>query len=75
MFNSSFNNLDYIFFDNNDDILIPIKAYLISICIISLLNTFLLKIKFFKYFPNSDSNLNDVVKYSLQYLYLTQCFY
>ena len=58
------------FFDNNDDILIPIKAYSISICVVSLLSfTFLLKkIKFFKYFSSIDSNLHDVVKYSLPIL-------
>ncbi len=57
-------------FNNNNDLLIPIKAYAISICIISLLSfIFLLKeIKFFKYFSNIDSNLNDVVKYSLPVL-------
>ena len=57
-------------FNNNNDLLIPIKAYAISICIISLLSfTFLLReIKFFKYFSNIDSNLNDVVKYSLPVL-------
>ena len=57
-------------FNNNNDLLIPIKAYAISICIISLLSfTFLLReIKFFKYFSNIDSTLNDVVKYSLPVL-------
>ena len=57
-------------FNNNNDLLIPIKAYAISICIISLLSfTFLLKeINFFKYFSNIDSNLNDVVKYSFPVL-------
>tara|TARA_Y100001970_G_scaffold73596_1_gene93389 strand:+ start:313 stop:1599 length:1287 start_codon:yes stop_codon:yes gene_type:complete len=56
--------------DNNNDLLTPIKAYAISICIISLLSfTFLLKeIKFFKYFSNIDSNLNDIVKYSFPVL-------
>jgi len=56
--------------DNNNDLLTPIKAYAISICIISLLSfTFLLKeIKFFKYFSNIDSNLNDVIKYSFPVL-------
>ena len=55
---------------NNNDLLIPIKAYAISICIISLLSfIFLFKeIKFFEYFPNINSNLNNVFKYSFPVL-------
>jgi len=57
-------------YGNNNDLLIPIKAYAISICIISLLSfTSLFKeIKFFKYFSNINSNLNDVIKYSFPVL-------
>jgi len=57
-------------YGNNNDLLIPIKAYTISICIISLLSfIFLFKeIKFFEYFHNINSNLNDVIKYSFPVL-------
>ena len=57
-------------YGNNNDLLIPIKAYAISICIISLLSFISLfkEIKFFKYFSNINSNLNDVIKYSFPVL-------
>ena len=59
----------YIYGDSSN-ILIPIKAYAISVCIVSFLSfTFWLKeIKFFKYFSNINSNLNDVIKYSFPVL-------
>ena len=59
----------YIYGDSGN-ILIPIKAYAISVCIVSFLSfTFWLKeIEFFKYFSNINSNLNDVIKYSFPVL-------
>ena len=59
----------YIYGDSSN-ILIPIKAYAISVCIVSFLSfTFWLKeIEFFKYFSNINSNLNDVIKYSFPVL-------
>ncbi len=57
-------------YDDSSNILIPIKAYAISVCIVSFLSfTFWLKeIEFFKYFSNINSNLNDVIKYSFPVL-------
>jgi len=59
----------YIYGDSSN-ILIPIEAYAISVCIVSFLSfTFWLKeIEFFKYFSNINSNLNDVIKYSFPVL-------
>jgi O-antigen/teichoic acid export membrane protein len=56
--------------NNNSDILTPIKAYVLSIYLISFISFifWFKKIKVFKYFSNINSNLNDLVKFSFPVL-------
>jgi O-antigen/teichoic acid export membrane protein len=56
--------------NNNSDILTPIKAYVLSIYLISFISFifWFKKIKVFKYFSNINSNFNDLVKFSFPVL-------
>ena len=61
----------YILYNsNNIDFLIPIKAYVLSIYLISFISFifWFKKIKFFKYISNINSNLNELFKFSFPVL-------
>ena len=56
-------------YGNNNDLLMPVKAYAMSICIVSFLSFiyWFKKIDFFKYY-SSNSKLDNIIKYSFQVL-------
>ena len=61
----------YILYNsNNIDFLIPIKAYVLSVYLISFISFifWFKKIKFFKYISNINSNLNELFKFSFPVL-------